>query len=120
MAHRRHQTVHPRHLQRVTVASVRDTLIAAGVRYRRIRPVRPGVVRVEVAGATAARRMAAQDAVLAGLDGTRTEQWWRSYPVGRVYPWRPWCTRVTVNDPGLDWFDSTGRDHLTARRTGSS
>ncbi|MEV6930865.1 hypothetical protein AB0M46_41125 [Dactylosporangium sp. NPDC051485] len=97
----------------MTVASVRDTLTAAGVRYHRIRSVRPGVVRVEVAAATAARRLAAQDAVLAGLDGKRTEQWWRSYAVGRVYPWRPWCTWVTVNDPGLDWFDSTGRDCLT-------
>lgn len=80
------RTVHPQDLERVTVDSVRACLDAAGVRHDRIRPVRHGVVRVDVTGATAARRHAAQSVVLAVLDGKFAEHWWRSYPVGRVYP----------------------------------
>ncbi|MEV4513423.1 hypothetical protein AB0K00_31175 [Dactylosporangium sp. NPDC049525] len=70
------------------------------------------MVRVEVRGTTDARRWDAQQALLDALAVKFADEWWRSYPVARVYPWRPWCTWITVNDPGLDGFDETGRDYV--------
>lgn len=90
--------------------SVANALAERSTRHGKIRPVRPGVVRIDIAGLTAARRHRAQDAVLAEVDNQAAEEFWRSSPVSRVYPWRPWSTWSTVNDPGLDYVIAPGRE----------
>jgi len=97
---------HPGEMERVTAVSA---LAERSTRHGKIRPVRPRVVRIDIAGLTAARSRA-QEAVLAVLDTKANEEFWRSFPVSRVYPGRPWSTWSTVNDPGLDYVVAPGRE----------
>ena len=73
-------------MERVTAVSVANALAGRSTRHGKIRPVRPGVVRIDIAGLAAARRHRAQDAVLAVLDNQAAEEFWRSAPISRVYP----------------------------------
>jgi hypothetical protein len=96
---------------RVTVDTVQATLARHGlrvdvhrgrslVRYRRITAIRPGVVRIQVAGITRARRKRAQLLVCSALRDMERSAGWDVLPVSvSAGPWRTW---VTVTDPERD------------------
>jgi hypothetical protein len=110
MAHHRY---HPSEMARVTPDSVRAALSEVGVRHGRVFAATKGAVRVEIHSLTRRGRQRAEIAILAALRPFWDSDYWQSYGVRRRYPWRPWCSWVTVTDPGRDWTDpETGLDYL--------
>lgn len=103
----------PGELERVIAAAVRAGLERAACPYVAVLPVRPGAVRVVVAGWSRRRRTAAQHAVFAALRQQHEDEFWRLLPgsgrTGVRHLGRSW---VAVRDEGLDWLDDQGRDYL--------
>jgi hypothetical protein len=97
---------HPAGMRRVTVSSVTDVLLSAGVPHGSVQALGQGWVRIDVVGRPGSGISIARERVAMTFEDLRHSDFWTVRPAGKTYRWRPWRTWVTICDPGIEWTDS--------------